>query len=191
MPCPAQVREDRRYSRQREPSGQHVHLPKIASWVWEAALQHAPHHPPSAPASGLTAAPGRRGRKECYGRGCLAAPVAPLHPSEPRLSATAMAGLLTLAHSSKRCEKRLGSACRSCCCACTGRTTPLAPPQRPRTLPGSGVSGCMTDSAGRQVGRPIRPSWPALCGERGGAAAACMHLAPPLFLLLAAGSHSV
>jgi hypothetical protein len=113
-------------------------LPKIASWVWEAALQHAPHHPPSAPASGLTAAPGRRGRKECHGRGCLAAPVAPLHPSEPRLSA--MAGLLTLAHSSKRCEKRLGSACRGCRCACTGRTAPLAPPQGPRTLPGSGVS---------------------------------------------------
>jgi hypothetical protein len=72
---------------QREPSGQHVHLPKIASWVWEAALQHAPHHPPSAPASGLTAALGRRGRKECHGGGCLAAPVAPLHPSAPRLSA--------------------------------------------------------------------------------------------------------
>jgi hypothetical protein len=48
-----------------------------------------------------------------------------------------------------------GSACRGCRCACTGRTAPLAPPQGPRKLPGSGVSGCMTDSAGRQVGRML------------------------------------
>jgi hypothetical protein len=119
------------------------------------ALPHAPHHPPSAAASGLTAAPRRRGRKGCGERRCLAAPVRPLHLSEPRLSATAT--LLTLAHSSKRCEKRLGSACRSHRCACTGRTAPLASPQVPRTLPGPGVLGCMTESACPEVSTSTCP----------------------------------
>eukprot|EP01049_Picozoa_sp_SAG25_P007303 SAG25_NODE_589_length_6722_cov_19.193417_1_plen_171_part_00 len=68
-----------------------------------------------------------------------------------------LAGLLTLAHSSKRCEKRLGSACRGCRCACTGRTTPLASLQRCRFLPRYARTEGTADSASPQVSTSTCP----------------------------------